>query len=400
MKKENGFGFREPRWEFSNPRFPIMIPYPGNVGEDFFTPKDTFDEIFFGTNGFENFPLLEDRLKPFVISSKICEYLTENNISSVIFVDEAARTAFHGLRAFWQLKSPDQQKMPFNAYFINPRGFLTEKDLNSRRLGISRRSREEGLDLLKELSDVHQGKGRSKKEIMDDFVKTYPNLMRVNDGPVLVYDNCIHNGETLKPILKILKELNFQDVRIGVATDGWNRSGIKPNFVALYSKDKNCYVFGKDELVRKPYDSVHSVINPEGKVNGDRLRYEIGVAVKNPFEGKCTPLSQMRHKSERGHALPDALMDFVFKDVLASTAEMLERKAMTKVKAAAFLASAFAAFAIWTAFENSGFLSGVALLGLTAQTTALNRNINEVIRIRKGINSLKKGSRREPGHSF
>lgn len=228
----------------------------------------------------------QERPKASDLVARITDYLKDNNIGNILLLDRAARPAGIALSTSWREKYP-YTKRPFDIYFVNPRGFVTQEELAGKDgfLGPSRKSFE--LFLSRRTGDIYDpsASGRTVDAIKADFETTYPRLADARDEAVLVFDNCIHEGRSMIPIVARLGQFGFTDVRIGVAGNANNRSGLTPDFVAFSDfQGPTCGIFGIDSLVQKPFESVTSVrtSNPADRRKSLQRRAQLGLIKKAP----------------------------------------------------------------------------------------------------------------------
>jgi len=222
------------------------------------------------------FTSYEERREIYIIGRRLAEYAVNENIEAVYFLDRSARPAYVAMREFWKVQYPDVS-MP-KIGFLNPKGFVSREDL---------RSGAANLDELMLNDEYKQGEIenpeniRSRQEIIDEMRQKTPDDVREN--PVLLFDACIHSGDSIRPILNKLDEAGMQDVRFGVVSPRNNRSDIDLQFVTMDKVPAGvCYPFDKDELTQKTYTSIHSNSNITAQTvkDGRELRAEIRQIIK------------------------------------------------------------------------------------------------------------------------
>lgn len=189
------------------------------------------------------------------IGRETCRYMKENNITQVGIMDRSARPAYITILENWKQMYPDEESPKI--YFINPKGFVSSEIIDNNPSKPSddmfeswvKRDREEGADAL-----------RSQSQIETDLRTTFPDITSNEAGPVLLFDTCIHSGDSFRPVVDTMKGMGV-DVRVGVvSSDSGNRSGITPDFIVMDRTPKGvCYPFDKDRLVDKTYTSVHAL---------------------------------------------------------------------------------------------------------------------------------------------
>ena len=158
------------------------------------------------------------------LSRRIAEFCHRRRISHLVLVDGSSRPAYAGILAFWKHSWP--KEVPPQIWFINPKGFVFSDDSGSRRLSA----------------------------ISREFVRHYPGLYRKRSERMMLFDVCIHTGNTLRSILRVLGGLGFDKVSVGTASRVYAQ-GIPDIRVDICGLSKRpallCYPFGVDELVTK-----------------------------------------------------------------------------------------------------------------------------------------------------
>lgn len=219
-------------------------------------------EYNFFTNSIERNELFE-------YSKKIAEYLHDEKIPNLVIIDRSSRPLYIGVKAYWRYKYPEQ-KAP-NIYFMNPSGFKTE---------------DSGTN------PFHHGneKPRSEQVVIDDFQQVYKRLMEDKDKPVLVFDSCIHSGNTLWPIEQAMRKSGFGNIIIGSINPSDRGSSVQTDFYITKERpEKGCYPFDRDRMIEKVLYSTHSrrTLDEERILDGVKLRREI----KRIMEEKIQELS-------------------------------------------------------------------------------------------------------------
>ncbi len=214
----------------------------------------------------------------------LSKYVQNEGIKNVVLLDRSARTAATALRAAWDDEHPGEKK-PFNTFFINPRGFATEEDLSAvdPEFRIDRREREYLVAMNNRDFVQRHPSGRTSEQIQTDLAETFPLLVAAKDEPTLIFDVCIHQGTSAKPVLREFKDSGFSDLRFGVAGDYANHSGIVPDFIGLPGfREDTCIVFGSDYSMVKPFGAMTSdrTENPDDLRDGARLRNKLREVIK------------------------------------------------------------------------------------------------------------------------
>ena len=234
-----------------------------------------------GAEGYIIFNDETSRREMVEVGRKVCEYVHDRGIQEIIFVDRSARPGYITVVENWKNMYPGEK--PPNIYFMNPNGFKSLGDIwdEDPELGFT-----EAL-VVAEKDDRPESPGlvRSKSEISKDLRKTYPELFSREGKHVLLFDTCVHSGESVKPMIGILTDLGL-DVRLGVVSAKTNASGIDADLV-IFDKTQGggCHPFDRDRLVEKTYTSVHSLKsdNEEKRILSRQIRKEIRMALSEYY---------------------------------------------------------------------------------------------------------------------
>ncbi len=236
-------------------------------------PSKNFE---FMPQSYEFFDDPKERKELFRYSKAIAEYLRTEEIPNLIIVDRSSRPLYVGVREYLRSKYPDET-MP-NMYFVNPKGFKSKEDL----------SYQEIMDFISEC--MYKGdtidspdQVKNSASIMDEFSNTYTELMKDKKKPVLVFDTCIHSGDSLEPIQGILGKLGFSDVRIGAVNPPEYGSKVQTDYyITRRRPEKGCYPFDRDKIIEKTFSHVYSKKTEDRRKidRSVRLRKEISQIIK------------------------------------------------------------------------------------------------------------------------
>lgn len=232
---------------------------------------------------FEFFSYSKERLELYKYSQAVSEYLITEKIPNLVLIDRSARPLYIGIKKYLRSTYPDE-KIP-NIYFINPKGFKTSKE------GLTKRELSQITGQCVETENTKNDPIiiRKPKDVIKEFIQTYSRLVKDKKKPVLIFDTCIHNGKTLRPVLKIFKKMRFSDVRTGVINPVDDQSKLTTNFVVTNQGPmKGCYPFGVDSIIEKTYSHVYSqkTDNIHEREKSVRLRGEISKIINNLLENK------------------------------------------------------------------------------------------------------------------
>ena len=106
------------------------------------------------------------------IGNELTQFLYDNSIDNIIFIDRAARPGYIALKKSWKQKFPDKN-VP-NIYFTNPNGYNTEF--------------------------------RNIEDISEEFCKVYKKLSLDKTVNIMLFDVCMHTGNSFEKILKVLEK--------------------------------------------------------------------------------------------------------------------------------------------------------------------------------------------------
>lgn len=237
-------------------------------------------------HAYEFFDTKGSREDIYNIGKNLASYVHESEIPNVVFLDRAARPAYLALREYWHYAYP-QEKLP-HLYFMSPKGFETPEDLvEPGPSGMPRLM--EDLYKASERGEAIEDPYHARKydDIMKDVENTYRRLVKDKEKPVLLFDNCIHTGDSVGFIGDTLADMGFEDVRVGVASEDRNFSGIHPEFRALpYVSEFHCYPFDQDSVIEKTYASVTAKRSnePGAQEYANALRDEVRRVMKEQIQ--------------------------------------------------------------------------------------------------------------------
>ena len=152
-------------------------------------------------------------------SKKLADYISKEEIQNVFFLDNSARQAYVGFREMW--KKEHNQEVEPGIYFINP-------------------------DPLKYGYDIDE-------VLTEEFAKKYYNVDK--NEKVLIYDVCIHTGNTIFNVQDFFKKMGFTDVRIAITSVSKDLSAASKEKLDLVCLDERakagCHPYGKPSYVQK-----------------------------------------------------------------------------------------------------------------------------------------------------
>lgn len=233
--------------------------------------------------GYEFYPDPAERQELVEISEKTADYLHDNEIRNFILLDRSARPAYIGVKEVWKKKYPDKP-LP-DIYFVNPTGFMNDKDALAPGMTGLPKGMEIMFDGQRKGNDVGDAftEPRPQEDIEKDFTETYKRLTENRDQPTLLFDTCVHSGDSLRPVQTTLQNLGFNELKVGVVGEDMNTSDIKPDFIAVQGTPLGvCYPFDRDRMVERRFDSVTS------RPTTDTISRERGIALRNEIRSIVT----------------------------------------------------------------------------------------------------------------
>jgi hypothetical protein len=211
------------------------------------------------------------------VSMHTADFIHNNGISTVVLVDTSARNARHPIQKGLEELYPDE-KVDF--FFLNPNGFVDPAaldEMSSMSYDLREDFDKAGLDIDrdKNIDAIIEGIGLEKthalgvlqaydhgkiqdgipvgKRLNIEFMReTVDRLKKVRDvnesGNVLIFDQCMHQGLTLRLCKKILEEaFPSRQFYTGVVDYAPASTSFKPDFVVLqpeYYEPVGCRYFG------------------------------------------------------------------------------------------------------------------------------------------------------------
>jgi len=222
------------------------------------------------------------------IGDNLADYLHNNKVNNIIFMDKSARLGYFVLKNSWKKKYPDF-KLP-NMYFTNPRGYSPTLD-------------------------------RPTRKIADEFNNIYKSLSENKNSSILLFDVCLHSGNAIRLILKTMKIAGYTDVRVGLVQPQYGAHDISIDFLASDTAPiGRCRPFGTGGLVVTNNTSVLS----SGYVSSDNDKptQELRQAERQ-VENNYTLMLRKEIKSMYEHGLlySEAKDEYVLEDIFSSEDE-------------------------------------------------------------------------------
>ncbi len=197
------------------------------------------------SNGrYKHFPKEFERKHLFEAFKKIGDYIHDNKIENIVFIDRSSRGGYMGVKEYLKLAYP-KEKQP-EIYFVNPRGFKLKNFDNSPA------SLKPPLPMTDE--ERHQ-------KIDEHFSQIYKKLCEGKDKPTMIFDSCIHKGGTMIPLVDSFKRQGFKNVKVCVYNEERMNypKNIPIDFIVTENPMPSCSPFGVEDVLRANIDVVSSV---------------------------------------------------------------------------------------------------------------------------------------------
>ena len=192
-------------------------------------------------SSYDCFTAEQSRIDIFLIGNELASYMHKNEIENVVLIDRSARPVYVALFRAWEDLYPGEKRP--NVYFVNPEPFL-----------LSKRGR------VSELKSVHT------------------RLMKETDKTLLLFDVCVHTGDTLRSVAEGFVSAGFKEVIKGVvSTHSAEYEGLRTIDFSFMSTRPNggCYSFGHEDGVDKGSERALCYRYPRNLRDSARVRKEI-----------------------------------------------------------------------------------------------------------------------------
>lgn len=198
----------------------------------------------------------------YTFCKELTEYLHREKIPNIIILDRSARPAWVGIDEYWKLHFKNEPRP--GIYFVNPDGF------NSVRKTIKEQNMSEVEVLFDSLLLASTGdslivseKTKHDENNRKQFENAYKLLEKQKEKPLAIFDNCIHTGATIIPVLHYLYQNGYKDIRIAVADTKFDSSGVRVDKELGKTTMIACSVFGFDNSGVEKGDNVTSGFNED-----------------------------------------------------------------------------------------------------------------------------------------
>jgi hypothetical protein len=192
-------------------------------------------------------------------SKGVSNYLHDNKIPNIILLDRSPRPFWVGIDEYWKENYKDE-KTP-NIYFLNPDSFDT---LNRAKDKLDLDEEELLIDYLRLIKNgeslIMDESNRMDNDLINQFVNTYKKLSSEKEKPLAIFDNCIHSGNTITPVVSFLEKNGYDDLHIIIGETSSDFSNIRVDKEFTKNvKYKACGAFGRQDFgVVKNADKITS----------------------------------------------------------------------------------------------------------------------------------------------
>lgn len=220
---------------------------------------------------YKYFPSTQERRELYRYCESIAAYLHDRKIPNLVIIDRSSRPVYIGVREYWHAKYADE-KMP-GMYFLNPKGFKDDalvSEWDRRAIAMD--------SLFKDDICEPDTRPRTAEEILDEFQTAYRALLNDKDQEVMIFDSCLHSGDTLSPVVDTMKKSGFKKLVLGSVNPPDPKSKIQTQyFITSHRPEKGCYPFDRDRLIEKTFEHVYSrpTRDIEKRKRSVELRHEI-----------------------------------------------------------------------------------------------------------------------------
>lgn len=196
---------------------------------------------------YEYFYNKKQRDSIFFFTKNAVEYIEKIGECNLVFMDRSARPGYTAIDEYWNIKHHDDGLPKPKFYFVNPKGFNTNRNWMGER---------DSGDVLEEIED------------------NFTELTQDTEKPLILVDTCIHYGTTLENVTYHFKELGFKNIKFLIANTRQNHSDIKSEIPSV-SLDE-CDVFGDtsdygDVVSNENIESVISKKTKKGNGVGNKI---------------------------------------------------------------------------------------------------------------------------------
>lgn len=216
---------------------------------------------------YEYFRSPEQRQDIYQFSKGVSEYLHEEKIPNFVIIDRSPRPLWVGIDEYWKEHYADEPRP--NIYFVNPASFDTaERARKEKNFSASQMMFDAFMYQQTGTSEIYEKSNEIRKDLEERFEERYTQLKKDKDKPIALFDNCIHSGETLMPVLVFFDANGYEDIRVVIGETLRDQSNIviDKNFTDKV-KRVSCGAFGRDLGVEKDDTEVYSYLDKHANRN-------------------------------------------------------------------------------------------------------------------------------------
>ncbi|MCB9808780.1 hypothetical protein H6776_00070 [Candidatus Nomurabacteria bacterium] len=222
----------------------------------------------------------EERKTIFHFSKELAEYIHDQDIHQVIFLDRSARLAWVGVDTYWKTTYPESDHPEY--FFLNPDAFDSEGSMYFEENIPSSQAK---LDIaMSSLLNIEPRLARKQNpgELYSahDLDNLYPGLAQSKANPILVFDTCSHSGKTLRNVRNALNAFDYKNLKIVTANEPSEESSdLVDHSLADADTMVSCYPFGRASGVKKD-ETLPSQVHKEYREIPAQARKEIREIIK------------------------------------------------------------------------------------------------------------------------
>jgi hypothetical protein len=198
---------------------------------------------------FQVFAEKEERDAIVKASISLAKYTHDNSIPTIVFIDVRGRSGYLPFIHAWRKLYGSEQRPEI--YFISPSEMINK---------------------------VSPGK-MNFDSVLREFNSRHGYLAARKDRPVMVYDTCMHTGNTMMRVVKLLEAAGFTKIQAGIAEQGqFGEPVVGPSFILFGSAHETCSIYGasRTQLVLRGFGILSSPNKiKEDIADGIQARWEL-----------------------------------------------------------------------------------------------------------------------------
>lgn len=139
-----------------------------------------------------------ERRDIYTFCKELTTYLHDNKIPNIVMVDRSPRPAWVGIDEYWKENYKDEPKPKI--YFINPHGVDVINKV-ARTMAPEDVAWDGMIAAFTGESEIVNEAHKQHELLVQDFEKRSIQLAKDTDKPIAIFDNCIHSGDTMAPVV-------------------------------------------------------------------------------------------------------------------------------------------------------------------------------------------------------